>query len=296
MPQDHRRGFIAYCRLELGLSANTIQAYQRDIDKAYRLADQLSYDVNDLHADDVAKMLAYLKKEEGQAPASLARFLVVIRMYAKFLVLERISDVDRVQMVQSPKLWQELPEVLSVEEVDRLLEAIPPGPMALRDRAILELLYACGARASEVCGLGLSDMREQGSVLRIHGKGNKERMVPLGRDARYHLYQYLNDLRPSLVKDSKLDSLFLTKRGRAMNRQAVWKVVREAGTLAGIQKPLYTHLLRHSFATHMLAGGADLRSVQELLGHANMTTTQRYTHVDVSRLRQVHQRFHPRSR
>lgn len=296
MPQDHRRGFIAYCRLELGLSVNTIHAYQRDIDKAYRLAEQLSYDINDLHADDVAKMLAHLRKEEGQAPASLARFLVVLRMYAKFLVLERISDVDRVQMVQSPKLWQELPEVLSVEEVDKLLEAVAPGPMALRDRAILELLYACGARASEVCGLGLSDIREQASALRIHGKGNKERMVPLGRDARYHLMQYLHDLRPRLVTDAKLDSIFLSKRGRSMNRQSVWKLVRQAGALAGIKKPLYTHLLRHSFATHMLAGGADLRSVQELLGHANMTTTQRYTHVDVGRLRQVHQRFHPRSR
>ena len=296
MPDDHRRGFIAYCRLELGLSSNTIAAYQRDIDKAYRLAHDMSIDINDLHADDVAKMLKYLRKEEEQAPASLARFLVVLRMYAKYLVLERISSVDRVQMVQSPKLWQELPEVLSVEEVDRLLEGVAPGRFALRDRAILELLYACGARASEVCGLGLSDMREGGTVLRIHGKGDKERMVPLGRDAQDHLLAYLNDSRPDLLKDPKLDAIFLSSRGRAMNRQAIWKIVRQAGMLAGITKPLYTHLLRHSFATHMLAGGADLRSVQELLGHANMTTTQRYTHVDVSRLRHVHQRFHPRSR
>lgn len=293
---DARREFIAYCRLELGLAANTIQAYQRDIDKAYALTEQLSLNVNELHADDVATLLSHLRKEHNFAPASLARFLVVLRMYAKFLVIERIATVDHVQLVQTPRLWQELPEVLSVEEVDALMDAPAPGPMQLRDKAVLEVLYACGARASEVSGLGLSDMREQGQVLRIMGKGSKERLVPLGRDAQDHIRHYVEELRPQLLKDPKQDALFLSSRGNRLNRQTVWKIVRQAGALAGITKPLYTHLLRHSFATHLLMGGADLRSVQELLGHANMTTTQRYTHVDSSRLRQVHQQFHPRSR
>ena len=294
--QDYRRDFIAYCRLELGLSANTIESYSREIDKAYRIAGQLKLELNDLHADDVAGMLAYLRKDEAHAPASLAHFLVVLRMYTKFLVLERVVTVDRVQMVQSPRLWQELPEVLSVEEFDRLLETAPPGFLQARDRAVLEVLYACGARASEIVNLGLIDIREGGSLLRLLGKGNKERMVPLGRDAQMYVQEYLRELRPQLLKDPKQDALFLSRRGNPMNRQSIWKLVRQAGALAGIKKPLFTHLLRHSFATHLLAGGADLRSVQELLGHANMTTTQRYTHVDVSRLRNVHKRFHPRAR
>ncbi|NRA39062.1 MAG: tyrosine recombinase [Planctomycetes bacterium] len=292
---DARRDFISYCQLELGLSKNTLAAYRRDIDKAFAMANELSFNVNELSADNVGAMLNYLRTECDLQPASLSRFLVVLRMYSKFLVLERINTHDRVQMVQSPRLWQELPEVLSVEEVDRLLEAVPLGKMNLRDKALMEVLYACGARASEIASLDLSDRREQGSVLRLRGKGNKERMVPLGRDAQDHVRRYIEELRPKLVKSAKQDALFLSSRGNAMNRQGVWKVVRQAGALAGINKPIFTHLLRHSFATHLLAGGADLRSVQELLGHANMTTTQRYTHVDVSRLRDVHKQFHPRS-
>ncbi len=292
--QDMRRAFLTYCRLELGLAGNTIAAYRRDIDKAYRVAELLSLDVNELHADDVAKMLSHLRNKEDHAPASMARFLVVLRMYAKFLVLERVAKTDHVQMVQSPRLWQELPEVLSVEEVSALLDSVPPGPLHLRDKAIIEVLYACGARASEVAGIGLADLREGGSLIRLHGKGNKERLVPLGRDAQDHVRKYVEDLRPQLNKKNNVDALFLSNRGNPVNRQTVWKIVRQAGALAGIKKPLFTHLLRHSFATHLLAGGADLRSVQELLGHANMTTTQRYTHVDVTHLRNIHKKFHPR--
>lgn len=291
---DARRDFITYCQLELGLSKNTLIAYQHDIDTAFLVTAELKLQVNDLSADDVSVVLAFLRREHQLSPVSLSRFLVVLRMYCKFLVLERINVHDRVQMVPSPRLWQELPEVLSIDEVDRLLDAPAPGKMKLRDKALLEVLYACGARASEMAGLNLSDFCEQGQVLRLRGKGNKERMVPLGKDAQYHVKLYVAELRPQLLKDPKLDSLFVSSRGNAMSRQAVWKVVHQAGALAGIHKPIFTHLLRHSFATHLLARGADLRSVQELLGHVNMTTTQRYTHVDVSHLQDIHKRFHPR--
>jgi integrase/recombinase XerD len=186
--------------------------------------------------------------------------------------------------------------VLSVAEVDRLLRAPQPGGMYQRDRTALELLYACGARASEVVGLDVGDIRERTTLLRLRGKGSKERMVPVGEEARRQLRRYLRDLRPQLVNDGRGgDALLLGARGGRLRREQLWEIVRTAAALAGIRKRVFTHLLRHSFATHMIENGADLRVVQELLGHANMTTTQRYTHVDARRLRAVHERFHPRA-
>jgi integrase/recombinase XerD len=208
--------------------------------------------------------------------------------------MEKLIPRDRIQLAQMPKLWNELPEVLSVDEVGRLLEGVAPGPMRLRDRLALELLYACGGRASEVVGIGLADLRDGGRLVKLHGKGNKERMVPLGDQARRHLKRYLDELRPQLDR-ARQERLLLSARGRPLTRQALWTLVKRAGVLAGIAKPVYTHLLRHSFATHLLENGADLRAVQELLGHANLTTTQRYTHVDAKRLIEIHRRFHPRA-
>jgi integrase/recombinase XerD len=186
--------------------------------------------------------------------------------------------------------------VLSVDEVGRLLEAAPEGAMRARDTLALELLYACGGRASEVVGIGIGDLREQATLVKLHGKGSKERMVPLGERARSALRRYLDVLRPGLDPERKQERLLLSAKGRPMTRQALWRLVKDAGVLAGIATPVYTHLLRHSFATHLLENGADLRAVQELLGHANLTTTQRYTHVDAKRLIDLHRKFHPRSR
>ena len=209
--------------------------------------------------------------------------------------MEKLIERDRIQLTQMPKLWNALPEVLSVAEVDQLLANAPPGDLHLRDRLALELLYALGGRASEVVGIRRVDLHERDTLVRLHGKGDKERMVPLGSRARACLKRYLAELRPTLDPAGKKPELLLSRRGGRLTRAVLWKLVRDAGRLAGITKPVYTHLLRHSFATHLLENGADLRAVQELLGHANLTTTQRYTHVDARRLQDLHRRFHPRA-
>jgi integrase/recombinase XerD len=245
--------------------------------------------------DEVGQALAWLRDHEQQEAASLARLLVCWRMYTRFLIMERRLERDRIQLAQMPTIWNRLPEVLSVDEVERLLVSPPDGPMRVRDRCALELLYACGGRASEVAGLGLADLHDRMTLVKLKGKGRKERLVPLGGRARRVLKQYLDELRPQLDPQHRQERLLLSSRGRPLSRVALWKIVTDAGQLAGITKPVYTHLLRHSFATHLLEGGADLRAVQELLGHANVTTTQRYTHVDARRLIEVHKRFHPRA-
>ena len=245
--------------------------------------------------DDVAALMHRCREENGLSPASLARLQVTLRCYVRFLVAESLVDRDRVSLVRSPKLWSAVPEVLTEEEVDRLLASPPPGSLQLRDRAALEVLYASGGRAGEVVGLGLADLKEEGALLLLHGKGRKERLVPLGEPARAALGRYLEELRPGLDPGHKQEAVFLGRRGGPLRRQALWKLVRDAAALAGIHRPVYTHLLRHSFATHLLRGGADLRAVQELLGHANLTTTERYTHVDEAGLKALHRQFHPRA-
>jgi integrase/recombinase XerD len=292
---DVRLGFLGYCRLELSLSANTIAAYKRDLALVYLGLESLDLDIASVGPDEVGRLLAWLRDERDLAAASLVRLLVSFRMYARYLVVEKHLNKDRIQLAQMPKLWNALPDVLSVDEVERLLHAADDGVMFLRDRLAMELLYACGGRASEVAGMHLDDLREHGALVKLLGKGNKQRMVPLGERARSALRRYLSDLRPTLDPQQKQTRLLLSKRGRPLSRLALWKIVRDAGVRAGLGKPVYTHLLRHSFATHLLEGGADLRSVQELLGHANLTTTQRYTHVDAKRLVEVHRKFHPRS-
>jgi integrase/recombinase XerD len=291
---DARRDFLAFCRLELGLSANTLQVYGNALRHLHDGLAAAGVALEDAGPDEVARIMAWCRDTAGHGPATLATHLVAWRMYARWLVGEKLLARDRIQLTQMPTLWTTLPEVLSVAEVEALLHAAPEGPLFLRDRCALELLYACGARASEVAGIGLGDLREGRTLVRLRGKGDKERLVPLGDKARASLRRYLEELRPALVRDAAQDRLLLSARGRPLGRVALWRLVKAAGAIAGITKPVYTHLLRHSFATHLLEGGADLRAVQELLGHANLTTTQRYTHVDARRLIDVHRRFHPR--
>ena len=288
-------GFLAWCRLELGLSGNTLEAYGNDLVKIHAALAALGLTVAQVGPDEVGKILAWLRDERGNAPATLARALVALRMYVRWLVQERRLTRDRVALAPLPHLWTHLPEVLSPEQIELLLESVPDGPCWLRDRLALELLYASGGRASEVCGIGLGDFKEERQLVRLRGKGSKERMVPLGQKARYYLKRYLAELRPTLSPRPSEDHLLLSARGAPLSHQALWQVVRTAARAAGFDQPVYTHLLRHSFATHLLHGGADLRAVQELLGHANLTTTQRYTHVDAKRLVEVHRRFHPRA-
>ena len=289
-------GFLAYCQLELGLSTNTRSSYAHDLAKVHEAFAALGLTIAAVGPDEIARVLGWLRDERGNAPATLARALVALRMFTRWLVLEHKLERDRIALAPLPHLWNTLPGVLSPAEVELLLESAPDGPLLLRDRLALELLYACGGRASEVCAIGVGDFKEDRALVRLQGKGRKERMVPIGDKARYYLKRYLTELRPTLLKIPSEDCLLLSARGAPLSRQVLWGIVTKTAELAGIGRPVYTHLLRHSFATHLLQNGADLRAVQELLGHANLSTTQRYTHVDAKRLVEIHRRYHPRAR
>ncbi len=286
-------GFLAWCRLELGLSANTVTTYRHALAALGRACAATSTRPEGAGPDEVSAWLAHGRDIDGHEPATLVNHLVCWRMYARWLVLEGRTSEDRIRLARMPHLWSRLPEVLSVDEVEALLAA-PAGDHRLRDRCALELLYATGGRASEVAGIRLGDLREDARLLLLRGKGSKERLLPLHERARATVRAYLKDGRPFLDQGMAKDHLLLSVRGLPVDRGFLWRLVRDCGRLAGIDRPIHTHLLRHAFATHLLENGADLRAVQELLGHALLTTTQRYTHVDAKRLVELHRRFHPR--
>jgi integrase/recombinase XerD len=288
--------FLARCRLELALSPNTLRDYATALDHLEAaMAARGIASVADIGPDEIARLLSWLRDERGHAPATLALTLTAWRMFARSLVEDGLLARDRIALAPTPRLWASIPEVLSPDEVDRLLASPPDGPLRPRDRCALELLYALGGRASEVVGLGLGDFKENGRLALLHGKGGKDRMVPLGERARRALITYRDGLRRTLDPTGTTEALLLGPRGRPMSRQALWRLVHDSAILAGIQRPVWPHLLRHSFATHLLHGGADLRAVQALLGHSSLTTTERYTHVDARRLKDIHRRFHPRA-
>ena len=292
---DLAPGFLDYARLELALAPTTIEAYGRDLAALGEAAAARGWTAGDLGPDEVGALLLGLKDDRGWSPATCARALVALRMFSRWLVLEKRLVRDRIALAPLPAQWDHLPEVLSPEEADLLLHSVPEGPLHARDRLALELLYATGGRASEIAGITLADLKEGRRVILLRGKGGKQRLVPVGAAARRCLDRYLTEIRPGLVGPRSEDRLLLSVRGRPLTRQSLWKIVHTAAAVAGLEKRVYTHLLRHSAATHLVEGGADLRVVQELLGHANLTTTQRYTHVDRRRLLEVHRRFHPRS-
>jgi integrase/recombinase XerD len=235
-------------------------------------------------------------RDEGLSPPSIARHLVALKIFYRFLRTEERTDQSTVELLCSPALWERIPQVLSPEAVERLLGAPnSQDRFFLRDRAMLETLYATGSRASEVTGLKLQDLYLDSGFCKCLGKGNKQRIVPLGHPARDALRAYLGDLRPALVRVAPECSwVFVSRGGRSLTREMLWTLVKKYAHRAGLSDRVSPHTLRHSFATHLLAGGADLRTVQELLGHANIRTTQHYTHVDRGRLKAVHKRFHPR--
>jgi integrase/recombinase XerD len=288
--------FRNYLRAERGMAANTVLAYNRDLDRfalwvaGGGLADYLKPTVREL-----SHYLGHLR-ETGLAPASVARHLVALKMFYRFLRLEERADQAAVELLSSPALWERIPQVLSPESVEKLLAApLPVERFFLRDRALLETLYATGSRASEVVGLRLADLYLDSRFCKCLGKGNKQRVVPLGRPAVEALRAYLDDLRPRLVRAvPDAPWVFVSRGGRALTREMLWILVKKYVRRAGLNAKVSPHTLRHSFATHLLAGGADLRTVQELLGHANIRTTQHYTHVDRDRLKAIHRRFHPR--
>jgi integrase/recombinase XerD len=288
--------FRHYLAAERGLSQNTVMAYGRDLDR-FALWASLGELGDYLHPNlrTLSHYLSYLRDEQ-LAPPSVARHLVALKMFYRFLRLEERTSQSTVELLSSPTLWERIPHVLSPDSIDRLLAAPQASDrFFLRDRALLETLYATGSRASEVVGLKSEDVYLESAFLKCLGKGRKQRVVPLGRPAIEALRAYLDEQRPQLTQGvGDAPWVFLSRAGRPLSREMLWVIVKKYVRRAGLSDRVSPHTLRHSFATHLLSGGADLRTVQELLGHANIATTQIYTHVDRERLRSVHQRFHPR--
>lgn len=286
------QSFLDYCRVEKGLASNSISSYRKDLE---RLTATLPVPERDATAADLT---TYLEGFYGAkySPRSIARHVATIRNFYQFLTAEGTIARDPAEFLAAPKQWSTIPKYLNREEVDRLVAApVKNTPTDLRDRAMIELLYATGLRVSELCKLEMSAIERGLSLLKVTGKGNKQRIVPFGESAGEAVDKYLAEGRGALLKDRASKYVFVTARGKAMARQTFWLLLRKHGRNAGIFRKLTPHVVRHSFATHLVEGGADLRSVQTMLGHADISTTQVYTHVAQRRLRDTIDRHHPRS-
>jgi integrase/recombinase XerD len=289
------RTFLSYLRVEKGLSDNTIQSYRRDMLKFVGFLNEQNLVTAKIQRQDVVDFLAMLYKRRLDS-RSVARHLVTIRHFFRFSLLEGYIKEDPAATIESPKFRQSLPYFLSVEEVERLLaQPDTSSAIGLRDKAIIELMYSTGIRDSELAGIRVGDLQLDAGCLRCIGKGNKERLVPVGKKALAVVEAYMKKSRPELLKDNASANLFLNQRGRPMDRVMIWKMMGRYGRKAALRKPLKPHTLRHSFATHLLDRGADLRSVQMMLGHSDISTTQIYTHVVEERLKQVYKAHHPRA-
>ncbi len=287
------QAFLNSCRVEKGLAENTLDAYRRDLERfsAFLGPNELP---GTGEIDKLGQYVDFLYRS-GLASRSIARHLTTIRNFYAFLAREGRIQSDPTSLLTSPRQWKSLPNYLSFEEINKLVSAPnPEKPEGVRDRAMLELLYATGLRVSELCKLQLSDLDPELGVLRVAGKGGKERVVPVGKAAIAAVGVYLQTARPLLLRGRGSRYLFVTARGSRLTRQAFWKLLAGHGKRVGIFRRLTPHVLRHSFATHLLEGGADLRSVQMMLGHADISTTQIYTHVLRSRLRKIVDEHHPR--
>lgn len=312
-PKAVARTWLTHLGVERGVSPNTLSNYRRDLDRYLRYLDAVGIDdLEKVRATDLENYVAYLRTGDGDtgraplAASSSGRALVVARGLHKFAVREGLLEIDAASEVSPPATAQHLPDTLSVGEVDRLLESIPDGDSAsvmdLREKALLEVLYGTGARITEVLDLMVDDLydiinsshNDDLAMLRLTGKGNKQRLVPVGTKAIAAIKSYVVRARPAFAK-GKSAALFLNNRGGALSRQSAWKIIKQAAERAGIEKGISPHTLRHSYATHLLEGGADVRVVQELLGHASVKTTQIYTHVTADNLRQVWATSHPRA-
>ncbi|KUP06266.1 recombinase XerD [Bacillus coahuilensis p1.1.43] len=292
------KDFLHFLQIERGLSSNTLVSYERDL-KSYcnhlKNTEQIE-DLNHVVRGNIIEFLAFLK-DQGKSSKTIARHIASIRSFHQFLLREKITDHDPTVHIDTPKAERSLPKVLSLDEVETLLDS--PNlqkPSGIRDKAMLEILYATGIRVSELIELNLEDVHLTMGFVRCIGKGNKERIIPLGNHAIMILKEYLEKARPKLRSSKyRTDALFLNHHGNRLTRQGFWKILKGLATKANIQKELTPHTLRHSFATHLLENGADLRAVQEMLGHADISTTQIYTHVTKTRLKEVYSKFHPRA-
>ncbi len=287
--------FVDHLAFERGLAERSIRAYRRDLERLVAFLVEKGVggpgDVTHLHL----RSWVFDLKDRGLAATSIRRAQSAVRTYFAFLLSEGVVEEDPTERMESPRTWRRLPDVLSIEEVEKLLDAPDPErALHWRDRAILEFLYASGVRVSELVDLPLTALDLDEGICLVFGKGSKERLVPVGGPARRALERYLREVRPGLERGEGQGKVFLNARGRPLTRMAVWSMVRDAARRAGIERKVSPHTLRHTFATHLLEGGADLASVQELLGHADISTTQVYTHVDRDYLREMHRRYHPR--
>lgn len=296
--------FLAHIDVERGLSSATIAAYQSDLDRYIAwLESQGITNPEDITTEDVEAYMQALSKE-GQSAGSRSRRLACIHMFHRFMVAEHYASTDVSKSVKSPKSEATLPDVLDIDEVASLLHTSethdPHDIRGLRDSALLEFMYATGARVSEAVGCNLDDIDFTDQVVRLTGKGNKQRLVPFGSYASQALSRYLKYSRPVLQKRAKqqaeMNAVFLNLRGKRLSRQSVWEIIKDAGDRAHLNRPLHPHTLRHSFATHLIQGGADVRTVQELLGHASVKTTQVYTHIAPDALMETYVNAHPRAK
>jgi len=287
--------FLDYLSVERGLSKNTILSYRQDLNIYLDFINQRGITaLSRVAKDDIVEFMIF-EKNKGISPSSISRRLAAIRMFHRFLSRERILKNDPTILIDSPKLWKKVPDTLSLNEVELLISQPNSGQrQGARDKAILETLYATGMRVSESTDLKTNNVNLDIGFLRCIGKGNKERIIPLGKKAIKSILRYLEFSRPHFLKNKTSEHLFISRSGARLSRQSVWKLIKRYALEAKIKKPIKVHTLRHSFATHLLERGADLRSVQEMLGHSNISTTQIYTHIDKDRLKTVHKMFHPR--
>jgi len=300
MPISERylQDFLNYLRIERNLAKNTQLAYLDDLEDFWEYLEKLKIRSPGKVDHHILTEYAGLLKKRNMAETSVARHFSSLRAYYKFLVMEGHLSEDPTQFLDSPKLPASLPKILNFEDIDLLLETIDTGTaLGLRDRAMFELMYAAGMRVSEVCDMTMEQILMDDDLVLIRGKGNKERMVPLGGEAKKWLVEYLEHGRPSLEKGYYNEGiLFLNNKGKQLQRKGIWFILKKLAEKADLHKPVSPHTFRHSFATHLLEGGADLRIVQEMLGHVDISTTQIYTHLDSTYLKEVHSSFHPRAR
>ncbi|UCD28207.1 MAG: site-specific tyrosine recombinase XerD, partial [Planctomycetota bacterium] len=287
--------FLDQLWAEAGLSDNTLAAYRNDLKSLIEFCKQEDISFRTLAPEDIQNYLMHIREEKKMAISSIYRHLVSIKLFCRYCYRYGYMDRDLATLIESPKKWQHLPNVLNYNQIDSLL-AMPDenDSLAIRDRAILELFYATGIRVSELVGLRLEDVHLDMGYLRCFGKGGRERVIPVGSRAVEAICEYRDHLRPELMNGRSTDRLFVSRTGRPMDRTNCWRLVVKYARRMGITGKLTPHTLRHCFATHLLSHGADLRVVQELLGHSNVVTTQIYTHVDSKRLKSIHQKFHPR--
>jgi len=287
--------FLNYLIVEKGLSKNTIEAYSHGLNRFLNyLRRKGMEEVREISKLDIREFLLFLKKK-GLSSKTLARNLVSIRVFLRFLTEESILSANPAEEIESPKTAKTLPEILSLEEVETLLEQPDTQiPQGMRDRAMLEMLYATGMRVSELTQLQVNHVHLEAGYVLVYGKGSKERIVPIGNEAMKWARRYMGETRERLLKKRESPFLFVNRSGKPMSRQHFWKSIKAYGRRAGIRKRIAPHLIRHSFASHLLERGADLRSVQLMLGHVDISTTQIYTHVTGERLKKIHQRYHPR--